>query len=225
MTNPQDRIPADAYRQLQRSLPGVETLYNLLRVVADTRARAGDTVLIVGAGGGREIETLAASLLDLQFVGVDPSAPMLELAQRYADAVGAGARTTLIEGVIDAVPAGLGAGFATSLLVMHFLPDDGSKAAYLAAIRARLRPGAAMFLADISPGDMAEFAAMRPLFLAHAGLMGLDVERMAQGLAMLAGLPLVSPERTRQLLTGAGFGDVLPLFQGLWYRGWIATAV
>lgn len=225
MTNPQNFIPADEYRVMQRSLPGVESLYHLLRAVADARLTDGDTVLIVGAGGGREIETLAGSVQELRFLGVDPSPPMLALAQQYADAAGVAARTTLLAGVIDDVPAGLRAGLATSLLVMHFLPDDGAKAAYLAAIRARLRPGAALLLADISPVDAGEFGAMQPLFLAHGAVMGLDVERLRQGMAVMAGLPIVSPARTAQLLAGAGFGAIVPLFQGLWYRAWLATAI
>lgn len=225
MTNPQDRIPAGDYRQMQRALPGVETLYHLLRAVAQTRLADGDTVLIVGAGGGREIETLAASPQRLNFVGVDPSAPMLALAQSYADKAGVSERTQLIEGTIEAAPGAPLAGLATSLLVMHFLPDDGAKAAFLAAIRARLRPGAPLLLADLSPSDASEFAALTPLFLAHAGLMGLDRERIALGLDVMAGLPTVSPTRTIALLAGAGFGAVVPVFQGLWYRAWLATAV
>lgn len=223
MTNPQDRIPAGEYRQMQRALPGVETLYHLLRAVAESHLAAGSRVLIVGAGGGREIETLAPSPLGLQLLGVDPSPPMLALAQAYAQTAGAADRTQLIAGQIDDVPDGPWADLATALLVMHFLPDDGSKAAFLAAIRQRLRPGAPLLLADLSPVDAAEFAGMSPVFLAHAELMGLDRARIASGLGVMAGLPTIAPARTTALLHHAGFASVTPLFQGLWYRAWLAA--
>jgi tRNA (cmo5U34)-methyltransferase len=219
MANPQDRIHASDYRRMQRSLPGVETLYHLLRSLAEARLQAGDTVLIVGAGGGREIETLLPSPLALRLIGCDPSPAMLDLAQTYADA-----RVTLLPGTVEMVPADTRAALATSLLVMHFLPDDGAKLAYLRAIRARLASGATLMLADASRSDAAEWAALAPLFLAHAELMELPVEQMRQGVAVLGDLPLISPARTAALLGQAGFGVPVPLFQGLWYRAWMATA-
>jgi tRNA (cmo5U34)-methyltransferase len=220
VANPQDRIPASDYRRMQRALPGVETLYHLLRSLADARLQAGNTVLIVGAGGGREIETLLPSPLRLQLIGCDPSPAMLGLAHAYGNE-----RVTLHEGLIDAVPTSTRAALATSLLVMHFLPDDGAKLDYLGAIRARMALGAALMLADATRQNAMEWQALAPLFLAHAELMGLNRDQMQAGLAVLAGLPLISAERTMELLHHAGFAQVVPLFQGLWYRGWMATAV
>jgi tRNA (cmo5U34)-methyltransferase len=220
VANPQDRIPATDYRRMQRSLPGVETIYHLLRSLADARLQAGDTVLIVGAGGGREIETLLPSPLRLQLIGCDPSPAMLDLARTYGNE-----NVTLHAGLIDAVPVSTRAALATSLLVMHFLPDDGAKLDYLQAIRARMAQGGTLMLADATRQNAAEWQALAPLFLAHAELMGLPREQMQLGLAVLADLPLISAERTAELLQQAGFAQIVPLFQGLWYRGWMATAV
>lgn len=217
------------YRELQKALPGVEALYRLAQAVIETAAPNGGAVLVVGAGGGREIEALAASDAAFRIHGVDPSAEMLAIARSYADASPNAGAVTLQQGLVaDVAPPEAGFDAATSLLVMHFLADDatpGGKAAYLADIRARLRPGAVLLLADVCFDDRDAFEALRPWFARHARLAGLSAEDAGVAPPLIAEMPIIDAARTRALLLGGGFSEPTPLFQALWYRAWVAVAV
>jgi len=218
-------FPVPAYREMQKAIPGVEGLYRVVAAVLGTQVTAGGTVLVVGAGGGREIELLAPS--GLRVVGVDPSAQMLAAAGAQAELLGSAARVRLIQGYVSDLPDTLHADGATSLLVMHFLPDvPGSegKAGYLQAIRQRLRPGAPLLHADVSFADAAAFDRLAPVFLRHAELAGLSPEQAALGPRVIRDLPIVSEARTAALLEAAGFASPTLVFQALWYRLWWATA-
>lgn len=209
------------------ALPGVEALYRLMRAAIESRLRPGAHILIVGVGGGREVEALGASPAGYKLTGVDPSRDMLAQAEWFASQVGAAERTRLVQGTVDDLgPADAGFDAATSMLVMHFLPDtEDGKLAYLSAIRQRLRPGAPLVLADISFSSAADFASLKPVFLKHAELAGLDRTEMEKGAEGIASLPVVDPRRTAELLRSAGFAPPTQVFQTLWYRGWMSEAV
>jgi tRNA (cmo5U34)-methyltransferase len=212
------------YREVQRLIPGVEGLYRAVRAILEVEGPVGGLVLAVGAGGGRELETLGPSAKGFSFVAVDPSAAMLDLARERAAALRLADRTRFVHGEIDAAPLEPGCDAATSLLVMHFLPDDGAKLAYLRAVRARLKPDAPFVLADASVEDRSAFERMRPVFLAHAELVGLPPEAALGGAGALANMPLIDEARTRALLHEAGFSAMTPFFRALWYAGWWARA-
>ncbi|MEO0823838.1 MAG: hypothetical protein AAF074_25945 [Pseudomonadota bacterium] len=113
---------------------------------------------------------------------------------------------------------------ATSVLVMHFLPDDGAKRAYLAAIRQRLRAGALYIHVDVCVDSPAEREAMVEPFLRHAALQGLPAAKARIAPRIIRELPVISEARTRALLAETGFGAVTAFFRGLWYAGWVARA-
>ena len=217
-----------AYRDAQKALPGADALYRLLLAHIEAALPQGGRVLIVGAGGGREIEALGGSAVRYEMTGVDPSADMLAIARRYTEQVGASNRVQLVQGEVPEVSAPPG-GFdaATSMLVMHFLPDSGGaggKAAYLAAIRKRLRKGAVLLHADVSFEDHAAFERAKPAFLRHARLAGLDKDLASAGPKAIEGLPIIGAERTAALLTSCGFAEVDLFYAALWYRAWVAYA-
>ena len=215
------------YREMQKALPGVDALYDLMLARIMTALPQGGSVLVVGAGGGREVEAFGQADTAFEVTGVDPSADMLSIARWYAERARNAEAITLIQGMTtDIEPPSGGFDAATSILVMHFLPDDetdGGKVAYLSAIKDRLRVGATFVHVDVSmaPGDA---GAMEPIFMQHARGMGLDEAGVAAGPRTMATMPIITPSRTEALLKVAGFGDVRPFFQTLWYRGWFATA-
>lgn len=63
-------------------------------------------------------------------------------------------RVQLYRGYVDSLPEAKIYDAATLLLVMHFIPDDGSKLLLLQNIAKRLRSGATFVLADLH-GDRA----------------------------------------------------------------------
>jgi tRNA (cmo5U34)-methyltransferase len=222
-------MPVNDYRRFQNVVPGIESLYRAVQAIMDATLTDGAHILIAGAGAGREIEALGASPKGYRLTGFDPSADMLALARIYADAPHLNGRVQLIKGLIDDIDTKATFDSATSILVMHFLPDDGAKERYLKAIRQRLKPGAPYVHVDVSFNDRETFDRMAPAIREHALLAGLP-QAVAEGPAAHIGRmafsgsvsSIVSEERTRALLSSQGFGSVTPFFRGFWYAGWWA---
>ncbi|MGL5839860.1 MAG: class I SAM-dependent methyltransferase [Sphingorhabdus sp.] len=224
-------MAASDYRRVQAVMPGVDALYRSIRAICDARLVQGAQVMIVGAGGGREIEALATSPKGYWLTGVDPSADMLAIAQDYVVAAGAEDRVRLVQGHTTDLPDNAGFDAATSILVMHFLPDDGAKKNYLHEIRQRLTPGASYLHVDVSFGSRAEFEALAAAMREHAALVGLEeiADAPSTAIAKMAfeqqPSSIVSEARTIQLFAECGFRLITPFYRGLWYAGWWCEAV
>ncbi|HEX2561547.1 class I SAM-dependent methyltransferase [Phenylobacterium sp.] len=65
-----------------RRVPGLADLHRMAMLLLAERAPVGAEFLVLGAGGGLELRALAEAQPSWRFVGVDPSAEMLELARR-----------------------------------------------------------------------------------------------------------------------------------------------
>jgi len=100
-------------------------------------------VLVVGAGGGVELKVFAQMHPSWHFVGVDPSRPMLELADTTLGPLAA--RVLFHHGYVETAPAGP-FDAATCLLTMHFV-DVEDRLRTLKEIRRRLVPGAPFVMA------------------------------------------------------------------------------
>jgi tRNA (cmo5U34)-methyltransferase len=215
-------IPVAQYREAQRFIPGVDALYDIVRAILDARLCAGARVLIVGAGGGREIEALLASPNNYRLAGVDPSADMLAVAGAFVG--NATDRVELVKGFVDAIDAPP-FDAATACLVMHFLPDNGAKLAFLRAVRQRLKPGAPLVLADVSFDDRAAFEALHGGLTRHAAILGLPPElpiaaREATERMAFAENTIMPEARQRALFAEAGFRLLAPVFRGFWFAAW-----
>lgn len=223
-------MPVEDYRRTQDVIPGVSGLYRSLRAIFDASVVEGARLLISGAGGGREIEALGGSPRAYRLVGVDPSADMLGVARGYVEDGGFGERVDLRKAVVADLDPDERFDGATSILVMHFLPDDGAKLRYLREIRSRLDPGAPYVHADASFDDRLMFERLAPVIREHALIAGLPeavaeapaayVARTAFGGQKL----MISEARTLALFRESGFQPVAPFFRGLWFAGWWAEA-
>jgi tRNA (cmo5U34)-methyltransferase len=224
-------IPASEYRRVQHVMPGVDALYRCIRATCDARLKQDAEILIVGAGGGREIEALAASPRHYRLTGIDPSNAMLEVAREYVASAQASERVALIQGLTADLPDTAIFDAATSILVMHFLPDDGSKKAYLGEIRERLKTGATYLHVDVTFGDRAEFEALASAMREHAGLVGLAeiADAPPTAIAKMAfeqpTSSIISEARARELFVSTDFRIVAPFYRGFWYAGWWLEAV
>jgi tRNA (cmo5U34)-methyltransferase len=160
-----------------------------------------------------------------ELTGVDPSAQLLEAARLYVDSGNLNNRTSLIEGVVDDLPLTTQFDAATALFVMHFLPDDGGKAAFLRSIRKRLRTGAPYLHVDVCFDDQTMFERLAPVYARHAVLGELAPEAAANVAARVGDLPVISEAALLKRLSEAGFEIVAPFFRGLWYAGWWLKAM
>jgi tRNA (cmo5U34)-methyltransferase len=206
-----------------RNVPGFEAMQRMTRVLLAERVPREARVLVLGAGGGLELRAFAEAEPSWSFVGVDPSAAMLDLAARTMGPLAP--RATLHHGTIFDAPEGpFDAGSA--LLVLHFIAPEERRRT-LAELRRRLRPGAPFVAAHLcapraSPEERARWMARHAAFLVTSGIDPDQAERTSR--AIDAQLPILSPEEDEALLREAGFSEVGLFYAAFAFRGWVATA-
>ena len=181
-------------------------------------------VLVVGAGGGLEIRYLSGFAKNWRFVGVDPSASMLDVARATAGPV-AGERLSLIEGRVEDAPDGP-FDAATCILVMGLIPDDGSKLTTLKGVHQRLKPGAPFILVDqCIDRSAADFELRLSRYAAFALASRVELKTVDGARQTLAAnSSIVSPQRNEDLLACAGFKRTEVFYVGMAWRGWLTYA-
>ncbi len=205
-----------------RQVPGLDGLHRMAGMLLAEAMPEDGRLLVLGAGGGMEIRTLAAMQAGWHFEGVDPSADMLALAREVT--APCADRVFLREGTIEAASAGPFDG-AICLLTFHFIARE-ERARVLAALRARLKPGAPLVLAHIS------FSQNEPERMQWIGRhAGYPDGRAAEGQklqaaveAMTSRLTILPPEDDVAMLEAAGFERVTLFYAALSFRGWVAYA-
>jgi tRNA (cmo5U34)-methyltransferase len=206
-------------------VPAYEHMQRMAAQLIRERISSTGKVLVLGAGGGLELETFASRCPQWTFVGVEPAEEMLKAAKDRVLQAGASERVDWHHGYIfDAPPGPFDA--ATCLLTLHFVPDDGAKEQTLAEIRRRLKPGAPFVLVDLCI-DLASPDAATALdrYREFALESGADLERVESTCGRLVNvLKLVSAARDEALLGIAGFSQVELFYAGLSWRGWRAIA-
>lgn len=211
------------YKEMQRAIPGLDAMYRLAHAVIASHSTEAPHVLVVGAGGGREINELVNSGAVGTITAIDPSAQNLEMARSVAGVRGATPHVRFIVGTVDDLPDAESFDIATSLLVMHNLPDDGSKLAYLRGLRQRLASGGQLIHADVCLDKNEDFDGLIPLFQAHADIFDVSEDAVRLERDAILNLPVLSGGRTRDLIEEAGFSEPREVFRTLWYRCWLAS--
>jgi tRNA (cmo5U34)-methyltransferase len=202
-----------------RQVPGFDGLHRMMSLLLAERVPADGRILVLGAGGGLEIKSLADAHPGWSFDGVDPSADMLGIAESTVKPHRT--RVELHEGYINAAPEGPFDG-ATCLLTLHFVPRD-QRLETLRQVHRRLRPGAPFVLAHIS---FAQTEPERSQWIArHVTYGGVDpAQAESAKRAIATRLTILSPEEDEAMLREAGFGGVSLFYAGLSFRGWVAYA-
>jgi tRNA (cmo5U34)-methyltransferase len=205
-----------------RFVPGYADMHRMTRILLSERAAPDAQVLVLGAGGGLELKALAEAEPHWRFVGVDPAAAMLELAERTLGPLNA--RVQLHQGYIDDAPNGP-FDAATCLLTLHFLDADERRRT-AREIHRRLKPGAP-FVAAHSSFPQADTERTRWLsrYAVYAIASGADPEKANTARAAVdANLSLLTPEQDARILSEAGFRDVEMFYAAFTWRGWIGYA-
>lgn len=205
-----------------RLVPGLAALHRMALILLAERAPRDAQVLVLGAGGGMELKVFAESQPDWEFVGVDPAAAMLRLAEATLGPLAARAR--LHEGYIECAPAGP-FDAATCLLTLHYLPAE-DRLRTLREMHRRLRPGAPLVVAHFSfPQGNDERARWLARYAAFAIASGVEREHALSASTGIGNLlPILAPEQDEALLREAGFSDVSLFYAGFTFRGWVAYA-
>lgn len=208
---------------VRQSIPGYDALLTMLTSLCQIHLTDEAHILIVGAGGGNEISVLGQAQSTWRFTGVDPSEKMLAVAQSKVESLGLRERVTLYNGVVQELPLH-SFNAATSLLVMHFLPDDGTKLDYLKAIVARLQSDSPFVLVDFQGDKQSEvFKRLVDGWQKRAQLAGMEPQRLTELTnGVEQHLQYISEERTLELLTQAGFIKVTRFYTAFVFTGWFA---
>lgn len=204
-----------------RLVPGFESLQRMTTLLLRETVPATGKVLVLGAGGGLELKKFADSQPEWQFVGVDPSAEMLKLAEATLGPLMA--RVQLHEGYIDTAPEGP-FDAATSLLTLHFIPAE-ERLQTLKELWRRLLPGAPLIAAHHSfpqstPEEKTRWLKRYAAYAVDSGVPPEDAQRAIA--AISSHLPVLSPQDDEALLREAGFEGVELFYAGFSFKGWIA---
>lgn len=206
----------------KRFVPGLDGLHRMTGVLLAEKAPRIARVLVLGAGGGLELKALADAHPHWRFVGVDPAAEMLRLAERtlgpHMD------RVELVEGYIDDAPEGP-FDAATCLLTLHFLAAP-ERERTVRQIHRRLVPGAPFVAAHGSfPQRPAERGLWLDRYAAYAVAWGVDPEQAnAARSAVEASVQMLNPEEDEAILRKGGFTDAQLFYSAFTWRGWVAHA-
>lgn len=183
---------------------------------------AKSRVLCVGVGTGAEVLVLAEAFPDWTFVGVDPSAPMLEVCGARLAEAGISDRCQLIHGYVQDAPDGEIFDAALGVLVGHFVPR-AEKAEFFGNMVRRLKDGGTLVNTEISFDlNSPEFPAMMKNWGRVQTLMGAtpeSLEKLPQQLREM--LDILPPHETEALLRQSGVGEPMRFFQAFMICGWV----
>ncbi|AFZ18772.1 methylase involved in ubiquinone/menaquinone biosynthesis [Allocoleopsis franciscana PCC 7113] len=223
-TNPNFQV-TDYDIVVRQSIPGYDALLSMVTALLQLELTDTADILIVGAGGGNEISVLGQAHPTWQFTGVDPSEKMLAVAQSKVESLNLGNRVALHNGFVQELPLHQFSA-ATSLLVMHFLPDDGTKLDYLQAIASRLQPGSPFLLVDFQGDKQSEsFKRLVDGWQQRARTAGMEPQRLTElANGIWQHLHCIPEERTLELLAQAKFKNVVRFYTGFIFTGWLAFA-
>ncbi|HYO87655.1 MAG TPA: class I SAM-dependent methyltransferase [Candidatus Limnocylindrales bacterium] len=205
---------------VRRAIPAHEHTMRMTAALLAARLPENAHILVVGAGGGMEVCELGAARPGWHITGVDPSALMIDIARDRVARNGLSQRVTLVQGTADALPAEPLYDAATCMMVMHMLPDTGAKAALLAPIAARLKPGAPLILTDAF-GDALPEGYVPAWRWFQRGMGRSEEEITALELQVRAGVHFVPEARIAELLAEAGFSAPVQFFHAFWFGGWM----
>ncbi len=201
-----------------RQVPGFHALQQMSALLLAEAVPDEGRVLVLGAGGGLELKVFAEAQPGWRFVGVDPSAEMLRLAEATLGPLAP--RVELHEGYVDSAPPGPFDG-ATCLLTLHFLQAE-ERLRTLIELRRRLKPGAPLVVAHHSfPTEgktrwLQRYAA----FAAASGIPAANARNAIDAIGRK--LPVLSPDEDVALLEAAGFGTVELFYAAFTFKGWVA---
>jgi tRNA (cmo5U34)-methyltransferase len=228
-------MPLNAYEQTVKSVNiGYDLTFQLVECFLAALGKSDLHILVVGAGGGAELERFLPHNPGWNITGIDPSQQMLTQAQAKVTRLNLTDRVTLQQGTVDQLQTTMRFDAATCLYVLHFLPDD-SKLETLRTIKNLLQPGAPLYLISAVRGATMDVNASYPTLKAdffgawqqYGELMGMPAAQMMSTIEQLTkqiSQPQVATAETIQNLAHeAGFTHVAPfcsMMEAIY--GWIA---
>lgn len=204
-----------------RLVPGYAHLQQMTALLLAEKTPTDAHILVLGAGGGQELKTIAEMQPTWTFDGVDPSTEMLDIAKAHLGPLTK--NVTFHEGYIDTAPAGP-YDAATCLLTLHFLPEVERRKT-VTEIFNRLKPGAPLVTAHHSfPTKDAEKTKWLNRYAAFAIANGVPASQANNAIKAIGErLPILSPDQDEAILRDAGFTQIEQFYAAFTFKGWVST--
>ncbi|MCB2184435.1 MAG: class I SAM-dependent methyltransferase [Desulfobulbaceae bacterium] len=213
--------------KIRRMVPGYEAMHDLSLNLLRNSLPSSANILVSGVGTGQEVLAYSRVNATWCITGVDPTEKMLSIAIERVNEKDLSDRIHLKQGIVKDLPQVPCFDAATSILVMQFIPDDGSKKEYLTEITTRLKPGAKFIIIDLV-GDKTThgFNMFFSAWKARQLFMGEDKEEVKKDFEhILRDLQFITENRMNDLLQEAGFRAIHKFFQSYLFSGWIAEKI
>lgn len=212
---------AQLYDQKNSKLQRISDCLHFLIGLALKDLPARSRILCVGVGTGAEILALSQTYPEWTFVGLDPSAGMLDMCRERMQNAGVADRCEFIHGYVEDLPEGLVFDATLSVLVAHFVPRE-KRAGFFQHMARHLRKGGYLVNAEISFDlDSAEFPSMLQGWEEVQKLMGATPESLATLPKQLREvLTVLPPAETEALIRESGIACPVQFFQALMIHGW-----
>ncbi|MCR6109188.1 class I SAM-dependent methyltransferase [Bacillus sp. A301a_S52] len=139
------------YREsIPLKIPAYHTLHTMVSSFLTTGINEKEpAILIVGGGGGKELDVLAKRHPHWHYTIVDPSDRMLELAAHVKEQLPFPHSVTLYHGDLSTITHDRLYSAITCLLVAHFIENE-KKLAFLQDLYRRLKPGGMLVITTMN---------------------------------------------------------------------------
>lgn len=204
----------------RRLAPIADNMHFLIRLILKDLPSCS-RLLCVGVGTGAEILSLCTEHPEWSFVGVDPSASMLEVCRERLKKAGVMDRCELIQGYVHEAPAGENFEAALSILVAHFVKRE-DRILFYQNMQQRLKAGGYLINTEISFDlDSPEFPSMLKNWEQVQSLMGATADSIqALPHTLRDILCVLPPAETERLIRAGGIHLPIRFFQSFLISGW-----
>ena len=203
-------------------IPGYQIMHSMIKSFFENCLNDNSDILIIGAGGGAEMNALCTSSKKWNIFGIDPSEEMLEKARLIVNVQKSLHQIDFMKGYLSDLPESRKFNAATSVLVMHFLKDNGEKLNFLKQVRQHLKENGFFILVDFC-GEKGTENIEDFLNAWERNAINSEVDKniiTTQRKNILANLPFISDQRENELLNEAGFKDFSIFYKAFMYTGW-----
>jgi len=204
-------------------IPAYHSIYELTQHLLRDKLNKEARILVAGAGTGKEMIDCLQNNPHWSFTGFDPAETMLSIARKKVATASLENRISLVLGQINNV-AEKNFDAATSILVMHFLPDDGTKLNFLKGMADKLKPGAPIVLVDLE-GEIGsdEFDTLNAAWKNQQIFKRGENDRVREEFAIREKeVHFIPQKRIESLLEEVGFIKIHKFFKAYLFGGYVA---
>ncbi len=208
-------------QQFSRLAPLRDALQLTVRCAFRT-APSNARALIVGAGTGAEVMSLADAYPGWSFTIVEPAPAMLAICKDKVIAAGLSGRCEFHEGFVEDLPDLPRHHIATAVLVSQFILDRSARVAFFRAIADRLTESGVIVSADLATdgGQDDPVMAFWGEIMRVNGMSDEDWKAYQETVARA--VAIAAPAEVEAIMVEGGFAPPVQVFQAALIHGWVS---